>query len=366
MIPLCKPEMGLEEAEAVLSVLRSGNLAHGKVVSDFENSFADLIGCKYALALNSCTSALQLALMASDIKGDVLVPSFTFSATANAVFNAGCKPIFVEIGDDKCIDPDLLERYLTIDTKALIVVHFAGQVADMIKIKAFCEEYEILLIEDCAQCIDGYQEVGDKKIKAGNFGIGCFSFFPTKQITTGEGGMLTTNDYLVYKRAKLLSAHGVFKDRHYRNSVFPGFNYRMSSIHAAIGVAQLKKINCFNSKRFNLALLYDEILQDKFGVPLRYKDRTHGYQMYNVVLGDDVDRDEVIKKMNSKGIEVSAHFDPPVHKQYAYLINGSFSQCSLPKTEKLASKIITLPIFPNMTVSQVEFVCEQLCNSCFT
>lgn len=360
-IPLCKTSIGLEEVEAVISVLKSGQLAHSKVVEEFECQFAEFIGSKYAIAMNSCTSAIQLALMSNDIKGDVLIPSFTFSATANAVVNAGCNPVFVEIGEDKNIDPDLLCNYLTINTKALIVVHFAGQVADMEKIKAFCEREEILLIEDCAQCIGGYQEINGSKIKAGNFGIGCFSFFPTKNMTTGEGGMLTTNNPVVAKIARLLTAHGIFKDRHYRNAVLPGFNYRMSSINAAIGLQQLKKLDDFNAKRIEISKIYNSLLSE-FNIPKIYLNRNNVYQMYNVVLPDNLDRDNIVKFMQKEGIEASVHFDPPVHKQHAYLDNS----CSLSKTEKLASKIVTLPIFPDLNSWEVDFVSQTFKKACFS
>jgi len=223
-IPLSKPDLGLNEAQSVLEVMNSGQLAHGNKNEEFEELFAEKIGVKYAISMNSCASALQIALEVNDIRGGVIVPSFTFSASGNAILRAGASIQFAEINRKDCmIDADKLE--IKPDTEALMIVHYGGLCADMNPIIEFCEKHGLLLIEDSAECIGG--TYGERM--AGSFGIGCFSFFPTKNMTTGEGGMLTTNDDAIAEYLSQLRNHGASiseEQRHHgaKPYILPDFN----------------------------------------------------------------------------------------------------------------------------------------------
>ncbi len=242
-IPLSKVHVAQDEINLVEKVLRSGWLIHGPYTRKLEEDFAKYTGSAFAVALNSCTSALQLALQASDVKGEVIVPSFTFVASANAIVNAGCTPVFVDIRPDTCnIDSNLMEKAITKKTVAIMPVHFAGQSCCMDKICKIAKRYNLLLVEDSAEAIGA--EFNGKK--TGSFGVGCFSFFPTKNMTMGEGGMITTNDAQLVNKVRAYIAHGIDKTRKkpflwQREAVYAGFNFRLMDIQAAIGLAQLKK-----------------------------------------------------------------------------------------------------------------------------
>ena len=205
-IPLCIPEIDQDEIDSVLKVLKSGWLAHGEYNHKFEESFSEFINVKHSISLNSCTSALELALKAHDIRGEVIVPSMTWNATANSVINTGGKPVFSEINPKtRNITAKLINEKITSQTEAVIIVHFGGQPCSMDEIIKLCNEKKLLLIEDSAETLGGTW----KGKKTGSFANGCFSFFPTKNITTGEGGMFTTNDDNIANRVRTLSAHGV-------------------------------------------------------------------------------------------------------------------------------------------------------------
>src|SRR3989344_6438765 len=233
-IPLCIPDIGDEEVNSVKEVLKSGWLVHGPKTKEFEKKFAGYTGTKKAISVNSCTSALQLVIQALGLKGEIIVPSFTFVASANAIVTAGCKPVFCDIDYDTCnIDPKKIEEKITKKTSAIMVVHYAGQSCEMDKIMEIAKKHNLVVIEDSAECIGGtfYGK------KAGSFGIGCFSFFPTKNMTTGEGGMITLNDEKLAEKIKALSVHGILsttferekKEKPWlRAASYAGYNYRMS------------------------------------------------------------------------------------------------------------------------------------------
>lgn len=352
-IKLSKPCLGSEEAQTVLEVMNSGQLAHGLKNREFEELFADAIGVKHAISMNSCASALQIALEANNIKGSVIIPSFTFSATGNAVIKAGASIQYTEINPVDCmIEPNLLE--VQNNTEALIVVHFGGLCADMNPIIAFCEKNHLLLIEDSAECIGGtyYDKV------AGSFGIGCFSFFPTKNITSGEGGMFTTNDNQLAEKVRKIISHGVETNRPHpwhREATEIGVNYRMSNIHAAIGLEQLKKLDVMNEKRREIARQYIEMLRH-FNVQVLgdLPGRKNVHQMFNIILPDH-NRDEVVQKMNALGIETSVHFSPPLHKQSAFK-----RYIQLNQTEYVSDHIISLPMHPQLSSEDVTNVVASL------
>lgn len=366
-IPLGKPYLDSLEEKAVLEVLRSGWLTHGPKNKELEKQFADYLGVGYALTLNSCTSALQLALEAAGITGEVLVPSFTFVASANAIVTANATPVFVDI-DYKTCNMDLNDARLKINkkTEAIMVVHYAGQSCDMDTVMELAQRYNLHVIEDSAEAI-GAQFKGKR---TGAFGTGCFSFFPTKNITTGEGGLLTTNNPELYEKAKTLIGHGISsstlerekKNRPWlRAATFAGYNFRMSNVLAAIGVEQMKKIEEMNELRRKYAQYLNERLQKfeyEIDLPYEAPDCLHVYQMYTIKLKDPTKRDAFFQGMTAKGIGVSVHFDPPVHLQPFYQKNYPVAPKSLPVTERAAISIVTLPMFPGLTEKNLDAIVE--------
>lgn len=359
MIPLCIPYIGEEEIKAVAEVLQSGWMAHGPKNEELEKDFAKYLGVKHAISLNSCTSALQLAIQASGLKGEIIVPSFTFAASANAILNAGCKPIFVDIDYDTCnIDPSKIEEKITDKTVGIMPVHFAGQSCKMDEILKIAEKYELVVIEDSAEAI-GSEYKGQK---TGTFGIGCFSFWATKNMTTGEGGMLTTNDYELAERVRELRGHGNptttleregMKMPWIRDCVVPGYNFRMSNVLAAVGVVQLKKIEKMNELRRRHAKYYDKHLDfEDVDKPVELRMCKHTYQMYTIKV-KNTDRDKFVFKLREKGIGASVHFDPPVHHTTFY--KKHYNEV-LAVTEKVSKFIVTLPLYPGMSEEDLDKV----------
>jgi perosamine synthetase len=322
--------------------------------------FAEKIGVNHAITMNSCTSALEIALKASDIKGEVIIPSFTFIATANAVINSNCTPVFCDVSlDTRNVTPQSITACITKNTKAVIVVHYAGQPCKMDEIKSLCDKHSLLLIEDSAETIGARW----KGKQAGSYGIGCFSFFPTKNITTAEGGMFTTNDKSLADRAKAMISHGIIKSDKknkpwHREATYAGHNYRMSNPLAAIGVVQLKKLDRLNNRRKEIAKIYDSYFTsntDYFKPPRVDADAEHVYQMYTISVVNEKYRDSLVEYLNSMEIGASVHFDPPLHKQklYSQYIK---SNTNLPNTITLSKTLISLPIYPSMTNEQVKWV----------
>lgn len=359
MIPLCTPSLGKEENRAVAEVLKSGWLAHGSKVEEFERRFAEYIGVKEAVSLNSCTSALYLSLVASEIKGEVIIPSFTFVATANAVVTAGCIPVFADIDYDTLnIDPQKIEKKISPHTRTIIPVHFGGQSCDMAPILRIARKHHLSVIEDSAETVGGTY----KGKKTGSFVTGCFSFFPTKNMTTGEGGMVTTNSKKLADRIRALAGHGIHSTSltrekralpWFRSAINPGYNFRMSNILAAVGVEQLKKIEQMNqSRRENAAYLNEHLNNvEEIDPPVENEKCIHVYQMYTIKV-NNLNRNALVTKLRERGIGASVHFDPPVHLQYFY--KGKYDDRDLEVTEKVAQSIITLPMFPQMKRSQLK------------
>ncbi len=360
-IPLSKADITEKEISLVVDVLNSGWLASGKKVELFENLFSDYINVEYSVALNSCTSALMVSLLALNLKGEVILPSFTFVASANAIIAAGCKPVFAEINSDTyTVNPDSIENSITKNTVAIMPVHFAGLSADMVKIKDLAKKYNLSIIEDSAEAIGA--EIEGRK--TGSFGIGCFSFFPTKNITTGEGGMITSNNKDFTKRVRSIIAHGVDKDIQkkkmpwFRDAIYPGFNLRMTDLQAAIGIAQLRRLDLLNNKRRKNARILTKLLSgfENIKLPVEPKGFKHVYQMYCITLtSSNIDRGIFINFLRRKSIEASVHFYPPVHLTSFYKkYLGSIGK--LEKTEYLSSKIVTLPLYPQLTVDELEYI----------
>jgi len=369
-VPLCRPSIKQGEIDAVVETLESGWLAHGEYNHKLEAAFADMLGVPHAISMNSCTSALDIALKVNGIKGEVILPSFTFVATANVVVTNGGTPVFCEVDEaTRNVTAETIAEKLTPQTEAVIVVHYGGQPCQMDDIVELCQEHDLLLIEDSAETI-GATWHGKK---AGTFGLGCFSFYPTKNITTSEGGLLTCFDDEIDHKARALISHGIFgttfarekADRPwFRAAEMAGHNFRMPNPLAALGYHQLLRLDEMNAQRVALAERYDQLLAEfapRISTPVVADGATHVYQMYTVMVNDGA-RDAIVNHMRANGVGASVHFDPPVHMQPFYRINYEVDG-PMPVTEKLASHLITLPIYPDMTHDDQDWVVESLRNA---
>ncbi|MBM4431419.1 MAG: DegT/DnrJ/EryC1/StrS family aminotransferase, partial [Chloroflexi bacterium] len=292
-VPLCVPDVTDTDVARVVEVLRSGWLTHGPYNKQLEADFARYIGVKHAVSVNSCASALHLAMLALGIQGEVIMPSFTFVATANATVTAGATPVFADICYNTCnIDPAAIRAAITSRTEAIMPVHYGGQACDMDAIMAIAQRYGLAVIEDSAETIGG--EYRGKK--AGTFGVGCYSFYPTKNMTTGEGGMVVTNDDALAERIRTYVGHGISSNTLAREkaerpwlraATLPGYNFRLSNIQAALGVGQLARLDEMNARRREHAAWYNAHLaefQELLDLPVEANGCLHVYQMYTVKL----------------------------------------------------------------------------------
>ncbi len=307
MIKLAKPNISEKAIKGVVEVLKSGNLVQGEYVKKFENSLQRYLKANFAVVVSSGTSALHLSLIALDIQpGDeVIVPAFTFPATANAVELVGATPVFVDIDmDDFCIDPDGIEEKITTKTKAIIPVHEFGQSADIEKILEITRQNNLKIVEDAA-CALG-SEFNGKKI--GTFGeLGCFSFHPRKAITTGEGGLIVTNNEKLSKRIQILRNHGISVKKGKTDFVEAGFNYRMTDFQAVLGCTQLDDLDDIIACRLKLSKIYDELLSqiDWIKTPKKFKNRKMIYQSYHILIDEAMKRDNVMAKLKKFGVETN-------------------------------------------------------------
>jgi perosamine synthetase len=347
-------------------VIDSGWYAHGPKNQEFEAGFADYLGVKHAFSMNSCTSALHLAVEGLGITGEVILPSFTFVASANAIVTGGARPVFADIEYDTCnIDPESIERMITPETQAIMPVHYAGQSANMTAIKSIADKNGMHIIEDSAETIGGKHHGH----MTGTFGIGCFSFYPTKNLTTGEGGMLTTNDDDLAQKVKALLAHGIDKTTYeredkekswFRSASLIGYNFRLSNILAAIGVEQLKKLPEMNKKRRSHSARLTQALHEIPGIepPVEREGNKHVYQMYTVRVDPKI-RDTFVLELNQRGIGASIHFYPPVHHMIPYR-GEQFLKDQLPVTERVIREIVTLPMYPQLEDEDLSYMVDSV------
>lgn len=366
-IPLSFPSIGEEERQAVLDVLGSGWLTHGPKNKEFEEAFAEYIGVGHAVSMNSCASALHTAVQCLNIKGEVIVPSFTWVASVNAIITAGAIPVFADIEPNTCnIDPLAIEDLITPRTEAIMPVHYAGQAADMKIIMKIAQKNGLAVIEDSAETIGG-KHYGKM---AGSFGVGCFSFFPTKNMTTGEGGMMTTDNGDLARKARCLIGHGIDNTTYERESTgkpwfrgagMVGYNFRMTNFQAAMGLAQLKKLDYLNNKRRDLVAIYRRHLQNQpeISLPFEKPENKHVYQMFTIQVKDANCRDDFVNHLRKLGIGASVHFSPAVHEMKPFS-GKKFRRGNLTNTEKVASRIITLPMYPDMAIQDVEFISKTI------
>ncbi len=360
MIPIAKTIIGEDEISAVLTVLRSGFLTQGKQVDEFEKAFAAFIGTQYAIAVNSGAAALHVALLAHGIgDGDeVITTPFTFIATANSVLYTRAKPVFADIEENTFnINPsDILER-ITERTKAIMPVHLYGQPCDMKKIMKIAKRYDLAVIEDACQAHGAEYE--DKKV--GLFGTGCFSFYATKNMTTSEGGMITTNNKDIAVKAKMIRNVGQ-KERYFHEIL--GYNYRMTDIAAALGVCQLRKLDQFNDKRIEHARFLTQKLSGIKGliVPHINPRVKHVFHQYTVRIIEDfgISRDGLRDRLKSKDIATEIYYPLPIHRQPLYRDLGYNNH--LPISEKVASEVLSLPVHSALVKEDLEYVVKSLIN----
>ncbi|MCD6429545.1 DegT/DnrJ/EryC1/StrS family aminotransferase [bacterium] len=351
MIPIAKPVFDDEMISAASNILKSGMVVQGKKVEEFEERFANYIGVKYAVAVSNGTSALHTAILSYNIKSgdEVIVPSFSFIATANSVMMCGAKPVFSDVGEDFCIDIEDVKEKITPKTKAIMPVHLYGQPCDMKAIMDIVEDHKLILIEDAAQAHGA--EFAGKRV--GSFGTGCFSFYATKNMTTIEGGMITTDDKNVYERAKLIRNHGM--PERYVHAVF-GYNYRMTDVQAAIGLLQLKRLDEWNNTRIKNAELLTSLLSDIEGIitPKRYPKRKHVFHQYTIRITPEfrTTREKLIEELRTNNIGSIIYYPIPIHKQKLYQDLGF--DISLPKTEKIAKEVLSLPVHQSVKKEDLE------------
>ena len=351
MIPIAKPLIGDEEKKAVLEVLDSGILAQGPRVGAFEQAFAAMVGVKHAIATTSGTTALHTALLAHGIgPGDeVITTPFTFIASANSVLYTGARPVFVDIDPRTFnIDPALIEAAITPRTKAIMPVHLFGLSCDMDPILAIAGSHNLAIIEDACQS----HGAAYKGKVVGSFGTGTFSLYPTKNMTSAEGGMITTSDDELAENCRVIRQHGM-RRRYYHDEL--GFNFRMTDIHAAIGLAQLGKLARFNAARQANAAYLSEHLKH-VTPPYIPAGCTHVYHQYTVRVPDGK-RDALQAHLTTKGVGTGVYYPVPVHQQTFYTQELCYDQ-SLPFAEKAAQEVLSLPVHPALTQADLETIVE--------
>lgn len=357
IIPIAQPLLGKEEEELVLEGIRSGWVSSiGKYIEEFEEKFAAFCGVKYGISTSNGTTALHLALATLGIgPGDeVIIPSLTFIATANAVTYVGAKPIFVDVEMDTWnIDPEKIKEKINSRTKAIIPVHLYGHPVNMQMVQSIARKYNLFIIEDAAEA-HGAEYRGKRVGGLGD--CACFSFFGNKIITTGEGGMIVTNNRLFAERAKMLRGHGASKSRKYYHPQL-GFNYRMTNLQAALGVAQLKKIDSLIKRKREIAKLYiknlsntspDLILQSEMNWAKNV------FWMFSIVINNNLDRSVFMQKLRKFGVD-SRPFFYPMHKHGRYR-----TQEKLPVSEFLGKKGINLPSSVTLKDEQINYICESI------
>ncbi len=350
VIQVSAPQIGDEEKKAVLGVLDSGQLAQGPEVQAFEREFASWCGAEHAVAVNSGTAALHLLMLAHGLHdGDEVITSpFTFIASANSALFVGARPVFVDIEPETfCLDPAKVEAAISPKTKAIMPVDLYGHPAQIPELREIADRRGLVLIEDACQAHGA--AVGNRK--AGALGVSAsFSFYPTKNMTTAEGGMVTTHDAGVAERVGVLRQHGAA--HRYHHDVL-GFNFRMTDIAAAIGRVQLAKLDRFNERRRRNATVLDEGLAGIAEVvtPTERPGYRHVYHQYTVVIGGD--RDRFQRRLLELGVGTAIHYAVPVHRQPLYA-NLGYDGVSLPVAERMADHVLSLPVHPALTDSDLE------------
>jgi perosamine synthetase len=365
MIAIAKPYLTENDAQMAYDTIMTGWITQGPRVAEFEEKFAKYTGANFAVAVSNCTTALHLALLVAGIKhGDeVICPSMSYIATANAIIHAGATPVLAEVGEDYNISPEDVKSKITKKTKAVIIVHQIGMPADIDSFTEICKQHNLILIEDAA-CAIGSSYKG-KKVGS-HSDLVCFSFHPRKVITTGDGGMITTNQETYAQRLKLLRQHGMSLNdrvRHeskkimFEDHLEVGYNYRMTDIQAAVGISQLEKLEWIIEERRKIAKKYHEALKDFtfLRLPEEKEDYFTNYQSYSIYLKKEcpITRNDLMQKLLDQGI-ASRRGIMTIHRETAYK-NLGFSSY-LPISEDLCDNSILIPLFVQMSSTEIDYI----------
>ena len=349
MIPVSKPYIGPEEKENVLEVLESGYIVQGPRTAELEQRFAELCGTRHAIATANGTTALHIALLAHGIgPGDeVITTPFTFIASANSILFTGATPVFADVEEASFnIDPEQVERAITPRTKAILPVHLYGQPCDMDALQALAEAHNLVLIEDACQAV-GATYNGQT---VGSFGTGTFSLYATKNVMAAEGGMITTDDDEIAARARLLRNHGMERRYHYE---MLGFNFRMTDLNAAIGLAQLERLTEWTARRQENARRFNNAITAVV-TPGVKEGREHVWHQYTIRVDGGRDRDAAVAQLNEAGVGTGIFYPIPAHcHDYMQRIVGDLS---MPVAERLAEEVISLPVHPQLSEEELETI----------
>ncbi|HSL46401.1 MAG TPA: DegT/DnrJ/EryC1/StrS family aminotransferase [Anaerolineales bacterium] len=353
MISISKPNISEAEKSAVMEVLDSGMLAMGPRTAQFEAAFAETFNVKHAIAVSSGTTALHIALLANGVgPGDeVITTPFTFAATVNAILYVGATPVFVDI-DEETFNMDLaqVEAKITPRTKAILPIHLYGYMCDMDHLQAIAEKHGLKIIEDACQAVGASYK--DKF--AGSFGTGTFSFYATKNLMSGEGGMITTNDDGVAELCKMFRSHGM-KRRYYHEML--GYNFRMTDIQSAIGLVQLKRLPEFNEKRRQNAEYFNSKIESV--ITPKVKDGyCHVWHQYTIRINHGRDRDAAVEQLTAAGIGTGIYYPIPAHHQAH--IRELVGEVSLPVAERMSREVISLPVHPGLSQADLNKIVEEV------
>jgi len=349
MIPIAKPQIDEAEVQAVTEVLRSGIIAQGQRVADFENAFTECSGTEHAIAVNSGTAALHAALLAHGIgEGDEVITSpFSFIATANSILYTNARPVFSDIeGKTFNLDPEQISEKITSKTKAIMPVHLYGHPAEMKIIGEIAEDHKLAIIEDACQA-HGAKYDGKT---VGSFGTGAFSFYPTKNMTTSEGGIITSNDKKIADKCRMIRNHG--SSQRYLHGIL-GFNLRMTDISASIGLVQLGKLGNYTAQRQQNAKKLTQGLETIEGItcPEVREGCEHVFHQYTIRTQE---RDKLAEYLNHNGIGTGIHYPIPIHKQPLYQELGYADE--LPESEKASAEVLSLPVHPQLNESEIDII----------
>jgi perosamine synthetase len=352
-IPIAAPVIGEAEKQAVLEVLESGMLVQGPRVAELERRFAQQVGARHAVATNSGTAALHLALIANGIgAGDEVITSpFTFVASANAILYVGARPVFVDIEEDTFnIDAGQIEAAITPRTRAIMPIHLFGHPAPMDEIVELADRRGLRLIEDCAQSI-GATHHGRA---TGTFGTGCFSLYATKNVTSGEGGIVTTDDDEIADTVRLLRSHGMRQRYHYERL---GYNFRLSDLHAAIGICQLDRLPESSSRRTTNAQRLSQAITS-VRVPRVRPGCVHAWHQFTIRIDGQRDRDAANAQLNAAGIGTGIFYPAPVH-MFPHVVEAA-GEFELPMAEKASREVISIPVHPSLSESDVDRIAQEV------
>ena len=371
LLPFHQASIGEEEVKEIIQTLNSGWLTTGQKTRLFEKTFADYIGCKHAIGLNSCTAGLHLSLVVSGVSsGDEVITSpITFPATTNVIVHQNAKPVFVDVEPETLnINCSEIESKINDSTKAILPVHFAGHPCDMDTIISLAQKHNLTVIEDAAHALESKYH-GNKIGAIGNFT--AFSFYATKNITTGEGGMLTTNDDNYADKLRILSLHGISKNawKRYGKEGFqhwellmPGYKYNMFDVQASLGIHQIKKVESFLNRRVQIVKKYNDAFEKTEEIQLLKPESNikHAHHLYVIVIKTEnlkVSRDKVLNEIQKRGIGVAVHFRS-LHLQPFFKQHFNYKKGMFPQAEYLSDRVISLPLYPKMTDEDVSRVIE--------